>query len=427
MKNNKLFSAMSHIDEELIHETLNAPKKRKLPVVKLTASAAALVFIALSAAILVNMRKQPDIIAQPQTANTQTSSKEENTKSKEKDYSNESNNFVSDGDYSIPTTTIQESQNSQLKSETGTDSPKSQTGETSYPNTQVSTNTPEQPEERTIQPQTSEISSPNIQASQPESQASEQTPIPIQNEEEAPCEMLGSIVWNGKTYMQVFNKTEYTLDKEIGSASDFKGAYHNLDDNSKVYTVKEDEKILVVKFEAGDSVTLMLWNETIQDRMGYYFFNGLRVDPSLYAALNSNDGKTYSIYATRPDSDDMFDFIYHGRTLGEIKAELDESWKTADGKNNPLYDEYQAALDAFLKEKIKNIYNILIENGIKAELINGVRCEAEITKEQFEAFAFKAFETTNSHLDEYAFGLSSGGYVTEDEPGPVFEDEPFAE
>lgn len=422
MKDNKLFSAMSYIDEELIHETLNAPKKQKPPVVKLTATAAALVFIALSAAILVNMRNQPDIIADPETSNTQTSSKEENTKSKEKDYSDESSSLISDGDYSIPTTTIQESQNSQLKAEISMDSPKSQTSQTSYPNAQVSTNTPEQTEESTIEPPTSEISYPNIQASTPESQASEQTPIPIQDEEEEPCEMLGFIVWNGKTYMQVFNKTEYTLDKEIGSASDFKGAYHNLDDNSKVYTVKEDEKILIVKFEAGDSVTLMLWNETIQDRMGYYFFNGLRVDSSLYAALNSNDGKTYSIYATRPDSDDMYDYVYNGKTLRQMKEELDESWKTADGKNNPLYDEYQAALDAFLKEKIKNIYHILIENGIKAEIINEVRCEAEITKEQFEAFA-----AANNYLDEYAFGLSSGGYVTEDEPGPVFEDEPFAE
>ena len=31
MKDNKLFSAMGNIEEELIDEALNAPKKKKLP------------------------------------------------------------------------------------------------------------------------------------------------------------------------------------------------------------------------------------------------------------------------------------------------------------------------------------------------------------------------------------------------------------
>ena len=47
MKDNKLFSAMSHIDEELINEAVNASKTKKLPVFRITAAAAAknLVFI----------------------------------------------------------------------------------------------------------------------------------------------------------------------------------------------------------------------------------------------------------------------------------------------------------------------------------------------------------------------------------------------
>ncbi len=223
--------------------------------------------------------------------------------------------------------------------------------------------------------------------------------------------MLGFIITDdGKTYMQVFNNSEYTLDKDIGRAGDFRGCYSDLDDNSRVYTVKEDDKILVVKFESGGSVTLMLREEGLQDRMGYYRFNGLRVDQSVMAALSSNDGKAYSVYVTRPDSDDMYDYVYNGKTLRQMKEELNESWKTEHGKYNPLDEEYQAAVHAFLKEKIKAAYDILTAQGIKAELINEVRCEAEMTKKQFEALA-----ASNSLPDEYAFGLVSGGYLTDDE------------
>lgn len=206
----------------------------------------------------------------------------------------------------------------------------------------------------------------------------------------------------------MFYNTEYTIDQEIGYARYFPGAYSDLDDDSKVYSVKEDERILVVRLASGGTVTLMLSDESEQDRMGYYPYHGLRVDRSLMAALLSGDGKAYSVSVNRPDSDDMYDYVYNGRTLREIKAELDESWKTADAKNNPLEAEYQEALDAFLKEKIKVIYDALIANGIDAEIINGVRCEATMTKEQFEAFA-----DTGSY-DEYAFSLLYGDYLTED-------------
>ena len=154
----------------------------------------------------------------------------------------------------------------------------------------------------------------------------------------------------------------------------------------------------------------MLREEGLQDRMGYYRFTGLRVDQSVMAALSSNDGKAYSVYVTRPDSDDMYDYVYNGKTLRQMKEELDESWKTEHGKYNPLDEEYQAAVHAFLKEKIKAAYDILTAQGIKAELINEVRCEAEMTKEQFEVLA-----ASNSLPDEYAFGLSSGEYLTDDE------------
>ena len=81
---------------------------------------------------------------------------------------------------------------------------------------------------------------------------------------------------------------------------------------------------------------------------------------------------------------------------------MEESWKTEHGKYNPLEEEYQAAVHAFLKEKIRYIYELLISKGIKAELINEVRCEIEVTKKQFDAFA-----DSTAYLDEFAFGLSS--------------------
>lgn len=269
---------------------------------------------------------------------------------------------------------------------------------------------------RNTQPEaTVAVTSPSTNTTAPTTPSSEaeprmnetSTPSAIGGDEES--DMLGFIIKDGKTYMQVFYDTEYTIDREIGFARDYPGYYRDLNDDSKVYTVKEDERILLVRFASGGSVTLMLMDDDAQDQLGYYRFHGLRVDRSLMAALLSNDGKVYSVSVTRPDSDDMYDYIYNGRTLREIKAELDESWKTEHGKTNPLDEEFQVALDAFLKEKITAIYEILVTNGIDAEIINGVRCEITVTKEQLEAFA-----ETGSY-DEYAFGLLTNGYLFDPE------------
>lgn len=375
MKNNKLFNAMGNIDEELINEAVNAPKKRRLPVMKFTAAAAVLAVVALSTAVIVNISKKSDIIAEPDGSDIQVSGNKETDTTETKGQQDEGSDIVFAGHYSVP------SDNSE-----GNKPSQSSTAE---------------PVESTPASQTSE-------SSEPVSSTSETPSVQQGNDEES--DMLGFIIKDGNTYMQVFGSTEYTLDEDIGRAGDFRGYYSDLDDNSRVYTVKEDERILVVKFESGGSVTLMLWDESAQDSMGYYNYNGLRVDRSVMAALSSNDGKTYSVYVTRPDSEDMYDYVYNGKTLRQIKEELDESWKTEHGKYNPLDEEFQAACHAFLKEKIKAAYDILTAQGIKAELINEVRCEAEMTKEQFEALA-----ASYTLPDEYAFGLASGGYLTDDE------------
>lgn len=346
-----------------------------------------MIFIALAATVLVSINKQPDIIADSKVSDMQASQTTDHTTPQSKEQKHGSSVSALNGDNSIK-------------------APDTQSSRAEKPNEENS-GSAEQPTESTPTAQTSK--SDQLTVSTPEMQTSEQTPVEPPKDEDEGSDMLGFIIKDGKTYMQVFNNTEYTLDEDIGRAGDFKGFYADLEDNSRVYTVKEDSQVLVVKFEAGGSVTLMLWDEYAQDRMGYYHFKGLRVDRSLMAALNSNDGKAYSVYVTRPDSDDMYDYVYNGKTLRQMKEELEESWKTQHGKYNPLDEAYQAALDAFLKEKIKTIYDILAENGIQAELINEVRCEMTVTKEQFEALA-----AANSYLDEYAFGLCSGGYFVDD-------------
>ncbi len=472
MKDNKLFSAMGSIDEELIDEAINAnaPRKKKLPVFRITAAAAVFVFIALAATILININRQPEMIAESDTSNVQTSEKTDSTKPESKEQKNESSVSALNGDNSTKT-------------------PDTQPSKTEKQDTEGNSGYVEQPNENTTTAQNNEteppaVSTPSEQTGKTEQsvagtsevQTGEQTSTVIPATEEERCDILGSVEWNGKTYMQVFNKSPYTLDKDIGRAGDFKGAYHNLNDNSRIYTVKEDENILVVKFENGGSVTLMLLDYDIQDSMGYYRFNGLRVDRSLMAALNFTDGKAYSVYVTRPDSDDMNSYAYNGKTIGDLRTELtetmkqmairfwitgesdgqklvsawgedfmgeaekikeeyriagtdsydiakaDEDARSFDKKYDEVYTSLQESLDAFLKEKIKAVYDILIANDIQAELINEVRCEMTITKEQFEALA-----ATGSISEEYAFGLSSGGYATDDEPGLVSEDEPYVE
>lgn len=404
MKEKKLFSSMSYIDEELVDEALNV-KKRKLPVLKFATVAAALIFIALSAAIVVSIQKPADIVEQSASERSDVQVSVENEQTKKQ-----------------PEKTVSEAEKEKVES---------------------SVVLPTETEESTV----TEIKTASSAAT----------------EEHVDSDVLGFIIKDGKTYMQVFNDTQYMLDKEIGFARDFKGAYHGLDDNSKVYTVKEDEKILVIKFEAGGSVTLMLWEEGLQDSSGYYHFNGLRVDRSLMAALSSNDGKAYSVYVTRPDSDDMNDYVYNGKTIGDEKKEMNEIMKQTairlwitgesdgqklvsawgedflteaekireeyrifgtdnydtakakedaqrfDQKYDEAYKTLQDSLEAFLKEKIKKIYDILLANGIEAELVNEVRCEAKMTKEQLETLA-----ASDSNFDEYAFGLLSGGNSVDD-------------
>ena len=77
-------------------------------------------------------------------------------------------------------------------------------------------------------------------------------------------------------------------------------------------------------------------------------------------------------------------------------------------KSKELYYECQKAFHTFRMERITNIYNILTENGIKAEIISEINCEAEMTKEQFEALG-----TASPYLDEYAFRLGTEVYVTQ--------------
>lgn len=413
MKENKLFSAIGNIDEKLIDEAVNVSKNRRKPFVKFVTAAAVFIFVALSAVILANVNKQPNIIAEPET-----SEKTDNAKSDQ---------IIMDKD--------------SKKSETEESSKSTVDG-----NSNVSSSKPKQTSTIPQETQTSEqiVTNPSTE----------------QNDVSRRVVYI-YIIEDGKKYMQVFNETQYTLDKEIGLLSDFEGCegcYKTPDDGSKVYTVKEDKNILVVKLADGNSVNLM----AVEENNGYYLFNGLRVSPSLKAALSSNDGKVYSVDVTRPDSDDMYSFEYNGKTLGEIKTEYDEcetmdmilKWisgqitdemflsgrddnfldkaetvkenyrisgtdeydtekakedSLAYGiKSKELYYECQTAFHTFRMEKITNIYNILTENGIKAEIISEINCKAEMTKEQFETLG-----TASPYLDEYAFRLGTEVYVTQ--------------
>lgn len=340
MKDNRLFSAMSDIDDNLIEEAIKVPAPKKLPVRMLAAVAAALAVAAVSAVVLVNVSHRQNVV-------------------------------VDTSDSAAGQNQAAESKPSEAKEQTR---------------------------------QSSEAVITEASGALPSDSSQPETSRPSGEDE---SDLLGFIIKDGRTYMQVILDADFTPDKVIGLTSDFAGLYHDLDDGSKVYSVKEDDKILIVEFAAGGRVTLMLWEPETD---GYFRFAGLRIDARLNAALMSNDGRAYSVYVNRPDSDDMYDYVYNGKTLREIKAAFDESQKTEHGKYNPLEEEYQAALHAFLKEKIHRIYEILIQNGIKAELINDVRCEAQMTKEQLKQLA------VSGSYDEYAFCLNESGYLIDD-PG----------
>ena len=76
MNENKLFSAIGGIDEELIDEALKVSAKRKISAVKFLTAAAVLVFIALSSAILINLGRQSQITVSPTDSSSESKSQD---------------------------------------------------------------------------------------------------------------------------------------------------------------------------------------------------------------------------------------------------------------------------------------------------------------------------------------------------------------
>ena len=73
------------------------------------------------------------------------------------------------------------------------------------------------------------------------------------------CDMLGSVVVDGSTYLQFgTNMENYTLDTCLGAASDFEGTYQSYlkDIAGKLYTTKESSDVLIVTLENGGVVVL---------------------------------------------------------------------------------------------------------------------------------------------------------------------------
>ena len=92
MNENKLFSAIGGIDEELIDEALKVSAKRKISAVKFLTAAAVLVFIALSSAILINLGRQSQITVSPTDSSSESKSQDEYQKAVE--YCKEKNIFI---------------------------------------------------------------------------------------------------------------------------------------------------------------------------------------------------------------------------------------------------------------------------------------------------------------------------------------------
>ena len=92
MNENKLFSAIGGIDEELIDEALKVSAKRKISAVKFLTAAAVLVLITLSSAILINLGRQSQITVPPADSSSESKSQDEYQKAVE--YCKEKNIFI---------------------------------------------------------------------------------------------------------------------------------------------------------------------------------------------------------------------------------------------------------------------------------------------------------------------------------------------
>ena len=95
--------------------------------------------------------------------------------------------------------------------------------------------------------------------------------------------------------------------------------------------------------------------------------------------------------------------------IWKVESRIDNAINYIKNKEKTKNDCYEFGMDNF-----ENIRDVLMyaTNADKTEkqfYVTGINCKAEMTKEQFEAIA-----ASGSISDEYAFGLSSGGYFVDD-------------
>lgn len=85
------------------------------------------------------------------------------------------------------------------------------------------------------------------------------------------ADKIGSIVYNGTTYVQLYNDNIYDeisklqTDKYLGNAKSFEGYYKNGDIDGKVYTVKRYSNLLLIYLDNGGEILLKAENNLINE------------------------------------------------------------------------------------------------------------------------------------------------------------------
>ncbi|MBQ6569289.1 MAG: hypothetical protein IJL87_03435 [Clostridia bacterium] len=79
------------------------------------------------------------------------------------------------------------------------------------------------------------------------------------------CQMLGSVELDGKIYVEITaDVSVYSKGEYLGKASDYEGYYKSYSDvDGELYKSAEDEKILLVFLENGDTVVLKQTDEEL--------------------------------------------------------------------------------------------------------------------------------------------------------------------
>lgn len=187
---------------------------------------------------------------------------------------------------------------------------------------------------------------------------------------------LGVVVVDGETYVQFQTDTgSYTVDVCLGAASDFEGTYRSdiTDITGKVYTTKENPKVLIVRLSNGGVVALA---KRVSNRIVINGIDGISSD-RMYIALMCDDFV--------PMSDEELNDYFGIDIFPEVPEDLGEEWCIREGTQKGIYRRDGGTGEVYHDQQVLNWSNEDFSRTVNIELKKGgmpFQCFGVLTVEE---------------------------------------------